>query len=963
MSGTSSKKDARKALRDAFTELQADVKDVNKASYILEMFNDKIVGLKNKLKKGKGTETIMGKYLKGLNITGVDKSPISKAVNEFLDHPATVFVKNNYMEQGGTITTDIKTVQKNVATKLGKCKRLTSADVLAAICHVTDKEEEYPVLRLLILGEMFTELGKANGFIKGNSAGVVQQNPNDKQENTEETVDDKDNHNKHLGTLATQAIRNLAATIGNEIRKLMTNTEWLLKEQGTKKDSETKPEKETKEETNVPTGNQEEMDQNPEDIQDDRVLALKRAREENAAEKYLGTKDNRPEVIEEKLKPRLQAAGKHKTRQMATENELKDFLKLSNCAGLLIKLRKASGTDKAFKAALDETVQLKNGTVTMRKILNKVADVVYQGNDLLQVAAKLPGDDKTINELLTVVELKLKRSHGKDDSRKATNLLLKDWITVIQVVIACAKPVEMDYTKDKTYDQMLADLPKKLNDINVQVLAGDNVTLEDKKLQTLTKVDIADGKALPALNPDYEKRLGSLGIGYNSDKNYKEIYKNICAFIGNAEKKTLAATKIVIQTSDNKTITEENWNKSKAFDDFVDKNNENISKIAIKYDNQTKLPPLNGEARDARLVLSAGQNAYAGFTVKDSWLKVPTKKACDDAVENLTVEDYLGTNKDLLTALKDDSGKNYVLAIKLADFVKSWVDEAKQKLGAELQEGKTYKNTVEGALPFNLGNGLKILAVLGDEGKGYELEQVNAFADFVSKNSSQDFCEVEGIKDAEIWGKLMTGGCAIIITPEGKKKLDVDQNGFKHVENVGAEKPTVEPTPAKPKEEDDKDRKDDADEDNFDGIPPLQNSLNIGNQPTQHNDVEAKGKTIKTKREQTGTQKDPSEQLKTLLYILEKYEKFLTKAVQITPENKQNQIEIGKLNVYYYPISAPDENAVDVKGLNHISHVIGKFTQGNEILAVDADKSNNFAQAMIAFLKGQTAIKVYPSNT
>ena len=767
MSGTESKSNAREAVKKVFEKLKNNVTETNSASEILDIFTKELVTKMKTLKKERKKETILGKYLKGYDITGADKSPISRAVEGFLSNGA-VFRNKAFVDSDNKVNEVISDIQGDVAKKLGKCKRLKSADVLAAMYHVSDKGEINSVLRLLTLGEMFTELGKANGFIKGNSAGVAENDPI--KEDTEEKLDDetdnnrkneeKDNKNKHLGTLATKDIRNLAATIGAKIKKLFKDAEWLKKEQTT-----------TENYTEAPTGKtiQNEIKDQP---KDDRTKAIEMQQEYNIRKKYLKKNGENAKVLSEDLKPRDEDTGKYRTREMATDEQMTKFLGNAGNAFHIRELKKCVGDEQSFKDALDKKFTIDRTEVTMRKILNKIADIVYKGNSIIEVVEKLPGTAEDLDSLLTLVEAKLKRSHDKNEDRVKLNKALKDWITVINVVNACAETFEVVYDSGKTYDDMLKGVVGELKSIEIKVVAEDGGKLEDKTIENIEEINLNETK-FPELSSEHKKRLKSLKIGYD-EKNlsqYVEMYEKIYTFINIPSEENLKNSEIAKKYDSDK-ITKNNWDKSKTFDEFAANDGKDISGIVVKKNETVELPPLNGESRDKRLVLSNNENAYDKFDASKEWFEKPSMEDCSKAVKELTVNEYLGTNINLLKALKGE--EEYVLAIKLDSFVKSWTDLALSKLGGEkLGENNCRKDT-DGAQSITLKDGMSVCATLSEGEEGYTLKQVNSFITFVSGNINSQFCEVDGIKDESAWGNLMTGKWAFLI-----KKDDSDDEGVK----------------------------------------------------------------------------------------------------------------------------------------------------------------------------------------
>lgn len=758
MSGTESKSNAREAVKKVFEKLKNNVTETNSASEILDIFTKELVTKMKTLKKERKKETILGKYLKGYDITGADKSPISRAVEGFLSNGA-VFRNKAFVDSDNKVNEVISDIQGDVAKKLGKCKRLKSADVLAAMYHVSDKGEINSVLRLLTLGEMFTELGKANGFIKGNQNGV----PEDEESDTTETSE-KDNKNKHLGTLATKELRSLAATIGAKIKKLFNDVEWLKKEQTT-----------TEKHTAPPQGQESEkkVDDQPRTA---RARAIEMRQEYNIRAKYLENEGKKVEALKPNLKPRGEDEGKYKTREMATDEQLEAFLKNPGSVIRFIDLKSCTKDENQFKQALNKTYKIDSSYVSLRAILNKIADIVYNGNSLIEVVEKLPGTAKDLDSLLTLVEAKLELSHAKDAQRVEINKELKDWITVINVVSACARTFKVAYDSGKTYDDMLSDVVVSLKSLEIQVVAEDGGKLEGKKIEEIEKINV-DEEALPELKTEHKKRLKSLKIDYdeNNPSQYVEMYKKIYTFINTPSEENLKNSEIAKEYDSDK-ITKNNWDKSKTFDEFAANDGKDISGIVVKKNETVELPPLNGESRDKRLVLSAAENAFKNFVADQKWFAQPTKEECEGAVKNITVDEYLGDNMNLLKALKGGEKAEYVLGINRNDFVKTWTNLALSKLDAEdLDENNNYRKDTDGAQTITLKDGMFVRAILSDGEKGYTLKQVNSFITFVSGNSNSQFCEVDGIKDESAWGNLMTGKWAFLIKKDDGD--DDDGNG------------------------------------------------------------------------------------------------------------------------------------------------------------------------------------------
>lgn len=998
MSGTSlasSHKDkARGAVKEAFDVLKNNVtsKTPKSASVILEKFNKVMIGLRKVGKKDE-KEPILGKYLDGENIKGADKSPIFKAVKDFLFGENTVFENRAFVKSDNNIDGAISSMQSNVAKKLGKCKRLKSADVLAAMYHVgysTIKQHVEPVLGLLILGEMFTELGKKNGFIKGNSEGVAEDNPQNIK-TTDETTDKKDNANKHLGTLATQELRNLAATIGKKIRGLMESAEWLKKEMGNTINY-------AEESTKVSTKDHDEDNPNQEQTMDSqqpamnmRAELINHMRQKNIA-KLADDHKNDP-AIRQGLKLRGHEEGKILTRDVATDEELLEFLESRGSMKWINTLKVCCDNEDEFTAQLNSTYPLRGKKISLRAILNGIATIAtYHGNTLEAVVKKLPADGDAMDTLLQMVEAKLKRSNEKDPTRKETNLKLKNWITVIQVVIACAKPVTMDYSKDKTYEGMLTELPKKLNGISVEVLTEKGVTLETKEIQALTKVDIDEGKELPDLNQDYEKRLRKLGIEYNANLDYKNLYKKIYAFIENPGKQSLEETGIEIKTTDAKPITEKNWAKSNDFDAFVDKYANAISKIAIEYQQQPDLPPVNGKTRDGRLVLSDDANAFANFKAENDWLDKPTQQDCDNAIKDITVEEYLGENINLLKALKGEGGNQYVLGIKLADFVESWTDLALEKLGKNILEKNKNFTDDTGEQTINLENGLAVSARLAQAKEtGYKIEEVNAFVEFVSQNSSKDFCNVAGITDEANWGNLMTGKSSFIIAlPDDKENgkavgIDVkNENKFEYVYGqIEKEKPTNQNEETKNQSDQtaaqgDENMNGPADGSSIDEAgkggtngnnpTPVQHHVeNTGDQnqnippidpPGSTGNNGKSGTTINTNIQQTGKEKDPTKQCKQILKKITTLKEKITNSLS-NLDNTCQEIKIGALKVWYKIVEDSTNNDhLTINELNDLTRVIGECTSDGSLGKTSLKEHTGLQLTLLKILNGMQALKV-----
>lgn len=761
MAGTSSKGAAREAVKKAFTSLKENVTDTKSASEILKEFIDKLIHLKNTVKKEGKKETVMGKYLKGYEIKDASKSPISKAVQEFLSGSAEIFKHNAYVNDG-SINKDIDKIGEDVAKKLGKCKKLKSADVLAAMYHVLDKTEINPVLRLLILGEMFTELGKANGFIKGNQQGA----PDDEEDEQDENNERKDNANKHLGTLATKELRSLGAAIGKKINDLFGNANWLKKEENTVNNCTVAPKAENSSTREEPKS--------------DRAKAIEMQQDFNIRRKYLKQGSKKVNALPEDLQPRDKADGKYRLREMANDEQLEAFLRNPGSVIRLRDLKSCTEDKDQFKKALDKKYNINSVYVSLRAILNKIADIVYKNNSLIEVVGKLPSTAEDLDSLLTLVETKLKRSRAKNNRRVEINNELKDWITVINVVNACEKTFEVDYRPETEYDDLLQDVVAHLKGITIQVVNGDDGKLEDKTIDDVIGIELAKMNLIE-LKAEHIKRMKSLNIAYDETKKYTEMYGKIQNLIKQPTEETLrtAGIKIVTQ-NDGQTITKKNWTDSKAYDDFVKGKGNAISKIAEKKGNQPPLPPVDGTARDARLVLSDAKDAYAKFKADAEWFDDPSKDNCATAIENLTEEIYLGEHIDLLKALKGTNDREYVLGIKLNSFVDSWVKLAKEKLGeTDLTKDTNYVETAEETDMLATANGLKICAKIGKPESGYTDVEVNAFVDFVAKNSNADFYEVEGIKDTA-WGNLMTGKWSLLVTADPKNQvLTVNDGKFK----------------------------------------------------------------------------------------------------------------------------------------------------------------------------------------
>ena len=775
MAGTSSKDAARAAVKKAFTKLRDNVtgKTPGRASAILKEFIGSMQDLRNKDKKEGKTEKILGKYYATGGIKDTDRSPISKAVKEFLDRPGAVFTDRRFVnELTEKPHTDIGAPQDVVTKELGKCKRLKSADVLAAVYHVASSTiEKQPVLGLLILGEMFTELGKANGFIKGKSAGVQE------DENGEQGAHDakKDNENRHLGTLATKELRSLAATIGQTIKSLFGNAAWLKKEENTVDSYTESPRKGNsgdKEEPKTP-----------------RAKAIEMQQADNARQTYLKNNEGKERTaLNPDLAPRDGKNGKYMNRDSATDDQLKAFLKNSGSVIKFIDLKSCAKDDAKFKDALNKQYRIGDESVSLRKILNKLAEVVYKENTLIKVVEALPATPEALDSLLTLVEAKLQRSGNKNARRVTLNKALRGWVTIINVVNACTKTIEVTYIKDKDYADMLTEAVGKLKDTEISVIAETGETLETKKVSDATADEIREADLID-LTTDHKKRLKSLKIEYQANKEYKQLYTAICTFIKtpNEENLNKAEIKMVTETG-KKEITEKKWNKSKEFDEFVANGGAPISKIAEKKQDQKTLPPVNGTARDARLVLSADDNAYADFDAKNEWFEEPTQEKCGNAVKDITVDDYLGTNINLLKALKSGEAADYVLGIKSDDFVESWVKLAEDKLGENaLDENNNYVKNDTDVKTLDLENELKINAKIDAAGNGYDLKEVNDFVEFVKRNSNADFCGVDGIKDTA-WGNLMNGTYSLLVKADPEtQSLTISGDKFT-LENIPKEK-------------------------------------------------------------------------------------------------------------------------------------------------------------------------------
>lgn len=759
MAGTESKNNARDAVKKAFTSLKENVTDTKSASEILKEFIKTLIGLRSQVKKDSGKETILGKYLKGDNIIGADKSPISRAVNEFLSGTNTVFENKAFVTSDGKIDKAISSMQNNVATKLDKCKRLKSADVLAAMYHVVAEKEKDPVLRLLILGEMFTELGKANGFIKGNQEGVPEGETGAENSQNEE----KDNKNKHLGTLATKKLRSLAATIGKKIKDLFENADWLTTEENTV-DSYTESPKTGNSGTN-------------EEPKTPRAKAIEMQQADNARKTYLNDSEGKDKTaLNPALAPREKDAGKYMKRDLATEDQLKAFLKNSGSVIKFIDLKSYAKDDAEFRKALSKKYKINGEYVSLRAILNALAALVYNGNTLIQVVASLPADPAALDSLLTMVEEKLKRSHAKDARREEINNELKDWITVINVVNECTRTIEVTYDPTDDYDTMFAKEVNKLKNTKISVIAEGGTKLEEKEIEEVLKTEI-EVESLTGLADQHKKRLKSLQVAYKDEIKYGEMYKAICAFIDTPNAENLGKARIkIVKKNDGRLITKDNWNKSKAFDDFVADAGAPISQIAEKKKDQKTLPPVGGTARDSRLVLSEEASAFTEFDASNEWFGKPTMENCRQAIEGLLAENYLGNHIDLLKALNGTNDREYVLGIKLASFVKSWVKLAEGNLGGtKLTEGTNYVTGAEGATPLKPTDWLTIHAKIGATVQGYTVEEVNAFVDFVTKNSSADFCEVTDIKDTE-WGNLMNGHWSLLVKADPEAQTLATEN-------------------------------------------------------------------------------------------------------------------------------------------------------------------------------------------
>lgn len=764
MSATNHKETAGTDVIKTFGVIEEKAKANVTAEAIMSTGTKKLSELNNIKKRDNSSESLLGGYTLTPNITAKAAGPIANQIETHMKKLKTqdlsALVNENFIENN-EISPKLAEFATGVAKMLSTIKKKKSADVIAAMYYVckegikTGTDRLPALVWLVVLAAMFGELSKPNGFVKGG----IQAESSDEVKLTE-----KDKKNSHLATLANPEVRAAAKTVWSKLCGKLSDKAWVARESG-EAESDGAPGR--------ANGG------GPDNVAYTADPALQAGIQNAQAEVY---DTDKVKGLAGELKPRSKKKGKMREIKVAQKEDVEKFL-CSNrnqtaLQGLLLTFK--SGDDEQIKAELRKTVN-ETGT-TLGAIINYIATTFDGIKDLDDIVDRYKGTPEMLSTAIAAAREKVAHSRKKIEPKLAMHKELSGWIAIFRVVDVFAPVIPVTYQPAETYEAWLDTVAGDLKTRAITVASSKTGQLKDKLVADCLEVDLDNLDDAALKDPDKIDRLNSLQIEVKTGVNYKNKYKLIQDFFKKPAKATFDALGVDLQEKDGKKVTEATWTASNTFDKFVKEKCAPIKDTCVQIEKCADIPPLDGAPRDNRLMLTTENNGFANFDATKTWFTSPTMKECDEAVKGLTIEGYLGANNKLLEALLGKGHIGYYLGIKADDFVNSWITAAAPKLGSKnLEKDKTCVDANEKCTANDLGKGLRVCGILSTDKDGYTVKEANDFVEFVSKNSSEEFCKQKGLVEAQkLWGPAMTGKLALRIVPDdaGHDELIVQDGKF-----------------------------------------------------------------------------------------------------------------------------------------------------------------------------------------